>query len=66
MKNNLIKKIKYVFLYFIKEKCCEYFLYLVLKNFINRNNFYKIFSFFKEKKVLIEIEFFEILFEYLV
>lgn len=64
VKNNSTKKIKYAFLHFIKEKCREYFLHLALKNFINRNNFHKIFSFLKEKKVLIEIECFEILLEY--
>lgn len=64
VKNNSTKKIKYAFLHFIKEKCREYFLHLALKNFINRSNFHKIFSFLKENKVLIEIESFEILLEY--
>lgn len=50
VKNNSTKKIKYAFLHFIKEKCREYFLHLALKNFINRNNFHKIFRFLKEKK----------------
>lgn len=65
VKNNSTKKIKYAFLHFIKEKCREYFLHLALKNFINRNTiFIKYLVFLKKKKVLIEIESFEILLEY--